>query len=998
MKTKLSPRFWCALTLFSLIGQVAWVVENMYFNVFIYNMFRATADDISTMVAASAISAALTTIFMGALSDRVGKRKLFMCAGYILWGISILGFCFIRVDAADPTVWLATNASAVAISLVIILDCVMTFFGSTANDAAFNAWLTDSTDNTNRGAAEGINSMMPLVAILAVFGGFMFFDLTVAESWVWIFAIIGGVVIAIGVLGIFLIKDSPKCVKSETGYWQNLIYGFRPSTVKGNKSLYFYLASFILFNISIQIFMPYLIIYYEKSLGMADYVFIMAPAIILASVATALWGKVYDKKGFDFSGLIALASLMTGYVLLYLFKGTVLVFAGSLFMMCGYLCGMAVFGAKIRDLTPDGKAGMLQGVRICAQVLIPGVIGPKIGSMVLANAELVANNDGTFSFLPNQNIFLAALIVAVVLTVLLVVLRPQKPVRTVDLKTPFEEAAKGDEWEREYPRPQMKRDSYLSLCGVWDLGVEKKGTTEPIGEVKVPFSPETRLSGVNRTLQKDERYIYEKVFELTEDFARERTLLHFGAVDQIAEVWLNGTYLGEHVGGYLPFTFDVSGIATAGTNVLRVRVTDELDIQLAYGKQRKKRGGMWYTPISGIWQAVWLEGVPERYISSLRITPTLSSVKIDTVGGEDNKTLTLHLPEGDKEYTYEGDQIEIEIENPILWSPENPHLYTFTITDGKDSIDSYFALRTVEVKTVADKQYICLNGKPYLFHGLLDQGYYSDGIYTPATPEGYRYDIAKMKELGFNMLRKHIKIEPDVFYYECDKQGMVVFQDMLNSGHYSFIFDTALPTAGWRRGFFHTVSARRRADFEGGSRALMDLLYNHPSVCYYTIFNEGWGQYLGASRVYDEFKAYDPTRIFDTTSGWFKVPRSDVQSEHIYFRRVQFKREGRPLVLSEFGGYSCKIEGHSFNLDQNYGYTTHPSTESFSNELERLYLEEVLPAIQNDGLCATVLTQVSDVEDETNGLVTYDRQVCKVNTERMQALAKKLNEAFDSQF
>ena len=212
------------------------------------------------------------------------------------------------------------------------------------------------------------------------------------------------------------------------------------------------------------------------------------------------------------------------------------------------------------------------------------------------------------------------------------------------------------------------------------------------------------------------------------------------------------------------------------------------------------------------------------------------------------------------------------------------------------------------------------------------------------------------------------------------------------------IFDTALPTAGWRRGFFHTVSARRRADFEGGSCALMDLLYNHPCVCYYTIFNEGWGQYFGASKVYDEFKAYDPTRIFDTASGWFKVPRSDVQSEHIYFRRVQFKREGRPLVLSEFGGYSCKIEGHSFNLDQNYGYTTHPSTESFSNELERLYFEEVLPAIQNDGLCATVLTQVSDVEDETNGLVTYDRQVCKVETNRMQAMAKKLQEAFDSQF
>ena len=232
MKTKLSPRFWCALTLFSLIGQVAWVVENMYFNVFIYNMFRATADDISTMVAASAISAALTTIFMGALSDRVGKRKLFMCAGYILWGISILGFCFIRLDPAGAGTWLTVSSASVAVSLVIILDCVMTFFGSTANDAAFNAWLTDSTDNTNRGAAEGINSMMPLVAILVVFGGFMFFDLTVAENWVWIFAIIGGVVITIGVLGIFLIKDSPKCVKSETGYWQTSFTASAPQPLR----------------------------------------------------------------------------------------------------------------------------------------------------------------------------------------------------------------------------------------------------------------------------------------------------------------------------------------------------------------------------------------------------------------------------------------------------------------------------------------------------------------------------------------------------------------------------------------------------------------------------------------------------------------------------------------------------------------------------------------------------------------------------------------------
>ena len=998
MKTKLSPRFWCALTLFSLIGQVAWVVENMFLNLFISKMFSASADDIANMVAASAISAALTTIFIGALSDRVGKRKLFMCAGYILWGISILGFCFIRVDPSNAGSWLTISSSSVAVSLVIVLDCVMTFFGSSANDAAFNAWLTESTDSTNRGAAEGINAMMPLVAILTVFGGTMFVDQKQPEGWVLIFAAVGCVVVAVGILGIFLIEDSPKCVKSETGYFQNIVYGFLPSTVKSNKSLYFYLGAFILFNISIQIFMPYLLIYYEASLLIENYVLIMAPAIVLASVATALWGKVYDKKGFDFSGIIALASLMLGYVLLYLFKGIALVFVGSLFMMCGYLCGMAVFGAKVRDLIPDGKAGMLQGARICSQVLIPGVIGPKIGSWVLAGAETLIQEDGTSMLKPNENIFLAALVVAAVLTVLLVVLRPKKPIRTKETKTPFEQAAKGDEWEREYPRPQMKRDSYLSLCGVWNLSVEQKGVVTPLSEIVVPFSPETRLSGIKRTLEKNERYVYEKYFELSPDFAKETVLLHFGAVDQIAEVWVNDIYLGEHVGGYLPFTFDVTGIAKVGGNVLRVRVTDNLDIELAYGKQRKKRGGMWYTPISGIWQAVWLESVPEHYISSLRITPTLSSVTIDTLGGNAQKTLTLHLPEGDKVYTYEGDRIEIEIENPVLWSPENPHLYTFTLEDGADKIDSYFALRTVDIQTVAGKPFICLNGKPYFFHGLLDQGYYSDGIYTPATPEGYRYDISKMKELGFNMLRKHIKVEPDVFYYECDKQGMIVFQDMLNSGRYDFIFDTALPTAGWRRGFFHTVSARRRADFEGGARALTDLLYNHPSVCYYTIFNEGWGQYFGASRVYDELKAYDSTRIWDTASGWFKVPRSDVQSEHIYFRRVDLKGDKLPLVLSEFGGYSCKIEGHSFNLDKNYGYSTHPSTESFANALEKLYFDEIVPCIQNGGLCATVLTQVSDVEDETNGLVTYDRQVCKVEADRMQAMAKKLNEVFEGQF
>lgn len=424
IKNKLSPRFWVCITILSLIGQVAWVVENMYFNVFIYKMFNASASDISAMVAASAITATLTTVFMGALSDKIGKRKLFICAGYILWGISIFSFIFLREDIISKALGLTVSAATVGVSLTIILDCVMTFFGSTANDAAFNAWLTDSTDSSNRGSAEGINAMMPLVSILVVFGGFMFFDLEKASSWSLIFTIIGIGVTAVGILGIFIIKE-PDVKPVKESYFGGIVYGFRPKTIKENPTLYISLAAFIIFNVSIQIFMPYLIIYYEVTLGMNNYVLIMAPAIIIASVVTALWGKLYDKKGFTFSGLIAIIILLMGYIILYLTKTTLPVFIGSLLMMSGYLAGMAVFGAVIRDNTPIGKAGRLQGVRIFSQVLIPGVVGPYIGKTVLQNAQTIINSDGTSSFVPNKNIFLAAA-VAIVLVLPFFIKRKHK--------------------------------------------------------------------------------------------------------------------------------------------------------------------------------------------------------------------------------------------------------------------------------------------------------------------------------------------------------------------------------------------------------------------------------------------------------------------------------------------------------------------------------------------------------------------------------------------
>ena len=413
---KLGGKFWLALTIFSLMGQVAWVIENMYLNVFIYDKFSASPDDIASMVAASAITATLTTVFMGALSDRIGKRRLLICGGYILWGLSI--FSFVLVDQF-------VSAAVLGVTLTILLDCVMTFFGSTANDAAFNAWLTDSTDSSNRGKAEGINAMMPLVAVLAVFGGFMFLNSENQYYWTIIFSIIGVLTLIIGVAGFFLIKE-PKMEKAEIGYLNSILYGFKPSTVKTTPVLYIALAAFIVFNISIQIFMPYLIIYYEKSLQMDNYVLIMAPAIVLASVVTALWGKLYDKKGFTFSGVLSLAMLIAGYVILFFTRTMVPVFIGSLLMMSGYLSGMAVFGALIRDNTPKGKAGCLQGIRIFSQVLVPGIVGPFIGSAVLKSAETIVNSDGTESFLPNANIFLAAAIAAIPVFVVFFVLKNRR--------------------------------------------------------------------------------------------------------------------------------------------------------------------------------------------------------------------------------------------------------------------------------------------------------------------------------------------------------------------------------------------------------------------------------------------------------------------------------------------------------------------------------------------------------------------------------------------
>ncbi len=968
MNKKVGRKFWTAMLIFGLIGQIAWCVENMYLNVFLYKMFHASASDISLMVGASSVAATLTTVLVGAFSDKIGKRKLIICFGYLAWGVSILAFGW-----------------AGGILVVIILDCVMTFFGSAANDAGYNAWLTDKGDEYGRGKIEGFNSMMPLVAILFVFGGFMGFNLDLASSWQAIFNIIGGVVIAIGVLGFFIIEEKENLEPAKESYWKTVVYSFRPSVMKENKLLYAVLAAFAVFGISINTFMPYLILYYEKGLGMTGYVLIMAPAIILAAVVTALYGKVYDLAGFQTSVVPPIVMLMAGYVVLFFGRNTIPVFLGSLLMMSGYLTGMAIFGAKIRDHIPEKKAGQFQGIRIIGQVLIPGIVGPAIGAWVLRDAEMVLNNDGTYSFLPNENIFLAAFVAAVALCVVLALINRMIRNGHYDLFTEAGEEleAKNEKVWQEHPKPQLRREAWQSLNGMWKLDGD---------DIRVPFAPQAKLSGYHQKV-KDE-FTYEKKFTLSEKLKGDKILLHFGAVDQIAEVSLNGKTLGSHEGGYLEFAFDITdAVDREGENILKVHVTDKLSLDYPYGKQCKKRGGMWYTPVSGIWKSVWLEAVPERYIERIKMTPDLTGVTIEVFGNIDGFAVEVVLEDGSKmKKNFEGCNGRVDIENPKLWTPDTPYLYEMTVTSGKDQIETYFGLRTIEIKNIGGVNRVCLNGEPIFMHGVLDQGYFPDGIYTPADEKEYERDVLRMKELGMNFLRKHIKVEPDYFYYACDKLGMLVMQDMVNSGPYHYFKETVIPTFVTKEGKDNTgMSGKRKEFFIKHVDNTIEQLYNFPSIVAYTIFNEGWGQFE-SDAMYEHVKALDTTRLVDSTSGWFAQGKNDFDSEHIYFKAIPVEPKERPFFLSECGGYSMAVEGHYYSKYNAYGYGGSDDSAKLTDDILNLYEIMVLPAISK-GMCGCVYTQISDVEDEINGLYTYDRKVCKVEKERMVEMAARIQNA-----
>jgi len=551
----------------------------------------------------------------------------------------------------------------------------------------------------------------------------------------------------------------------------------------------------------------------------------------------------------------------------------------------------------------------------------------------------------------------------------------------------------------EYPRPQLQRKSYKSLNGFWDYKISKNPEIpgDFDGKILVPYSPESELSGVNHVLQPDEFLFYRLRFNLDDFEIKDKVILHFLAVDQIAEVYLNGKCLGKHVGGFLPFKFEIRNQLVEGENELIVKVQDLTDSSYhSRGKQRLKHGGIWYTPQSGIYFPVFLESVTEDYIEDLKITPDVDNLKVILNVKSLASKATLHL--FDKDMTIEiNKDVEIAIpeDKMHLWSPEDPYLYNFTLKTKGDEITSYFAMRKFSL--VKDQNGITrlgLNNKPYFMKGVLDQGYYSDGLLTPNSYDVYIKDIEFVKSLGFNMIRKHIKIEIPRWYYECDKRGIIVWQDFVNGGETYKLPTIVLPLIFGKHHNDHNYKKFSRENEKGRIETINEFketikyLYNVPSIGLWTIFNEGWGQF-DSRAIYNEMLQIDNTRLYDHASGWHDQGISDVKSYHVYFKHFKIKKpDDRAIILSEFGGFVLPIDGHK--IDGKKVYRSFNSKEEWLKKYKDTIKSDVIDNIPK-GLSAIVYTQLSDVEEELNGFVTYDRKVVKVDEKEIRELNSQID-------
>ena len=571
----------------------------------------------------------------------------------------------------------------------------------------------------------------------------------------------------------------------------------------------------------------------------------------------------------------------------------------------------------------------------------------------------------------------------------------------------------------DYPRPQRRRDRWMNLNGHWDYAIRPMGGGHPEeGEyndkILVPFPVESRLSGVGKTLQPIDTLWYRRSFHLPNDWGGQRTLIHFGAVDFTCRLWINDLVIGDHRGGYLPFSFDITHALEPGENEILLGVCDPTDSGLQErGKQVLKPKGIWYSAVSGIWQTVWLEPVPETYIEDLRVTPNVDDgeIQVDVaissqkIGADPQ--LEILLMEGSKIITKAmceiGETAYLRVDHPKLWSPKSPHLYDLKVrlvSGGEviDEVSSYTALRKFSL--VRDEEgYLRfgLNDQPIFLYGPLDQGYFPDGLYTPPNEDAMLFDLEFTKDIGCNMVRKHVKVEPARWYYHCDKLGLIVWQDMPNGGLPDKPWQATLSMIfGYHRsdhkglGRFGRQNPINRENFKEQLEGMIKHLYHFPCIAVWVPFNESWGQFH-ANEMADWIKELDPTRLVDHASGWFDQGGGDFVSKHVYVKKLRAPRkiDDRAFVLSEFGGYSLQLPGHLWDADHKFGYKFFETKEELTQAYLDLLEEQLIPLISR-GLAAAIYTQTTDVEIEVNGYLTYDRRVEKMDIEAIKRIHRKL--------